>query len=317
MRKTNPKQSAQQHINMQAIEDLNKQFALPGHLHFEAGPADLAHAVFNSPLAQARMSLQGAHLMSWQPRGQQPVIWMSERAQFAQGLALRGGVPLCWPWFGAKPASNAHGFARTAMWQITDSMLHTDGRVQLRLGLRDSPSTRELWNQGFELLLNCTMGADLRLELCTRNTGATPMTLTQALHSYFCVGDITRTQVLGLEGCTYLDKVQDFAPMRQHGAIRFTNETDRVYVDTTADCIIEDEAWGRRIRVAKQGSLSTVVWNPWLERASALSDMAPQGYRHMLCVETCNAGPDQITVEPGGQHCLSAHISVSAGSEAR
>lgn len=303
--------AAMKHADMPTIHALNSAFALPGHLYFEAGPAGLPHAVFHGSLAQARLSLQGAQLMTWQPSGQRPVIWLSERGQFAQGQALRGGIPLCWPWFGANPASSTHGFVRTAMWQITASKLHADGRVQLQLGLRDSPQTRKLWDHGFELFLNCTIGADLRLELCTRNTGETALNITQALHSYFCIGDIRRTRVLGLEGCTYLDKVQNFAPKQQLGAITFTAETDRVYVDTTVDCIIDDEAWGRRIRVAKQGSLSTVVWNPWLERASALSDMAPQSYHNMVCVETCNAGPDHITVEPGEQHSLSAHISVT------
>jgi D-hexose-6-phosphate mutarotase len=184
------------------------------------------------------------------------------------------------------------------------------GQVVLRLGTADDASTRALWNFAFDLELIVTVGQTLNMALVTRNTGTAPFTITDALHSYFCVGDIAHTTVQGLDGCAYLDKVQNFAQATQTGAVEFTGETDRIYIDTTAECVIEDKAWARTLRVAKQGSASTVVWNPWSEREKAFADMAAGEHREMLCVETCNAGPDQVTLAPGGTHSLVAMVSV-------
>ena len=148
------------------------------------------------------------------------------------------------------------------------------------------------------------------MALTTRNTGAAAFGITQALHTYFCVGDITQTRVQGLDGCDYLDKVQDFAKKQQVGAVQMTGETDRIYLDTTSDCVIEDAAWGRSICIAKQGSQSSVVWNPWIEREKSFVDMATGEYQGMLCVETCNAGPDQVTLAAGATHTLGASIKI-------
>ena len=295
----------------QTLESLNSRFGLTGTLHFVDGGAGLPVAEITTAPCSARIALQGAHVLAWQPAGQSPVLWVSSAAVYATGQAVRGGVPVCWPWFGARDGLPAHGFVRTRLWDLRSATLEADGQVVLRLGIRDDASTRALWDFAFDLELWVTVGPTLGLALSTRNTGAAAFTITQALHSYFCVGDIAQTTVLGLDGCAYLDKVQNFAPARQSGAVQFTGETDRIYTDTTADCLIEDRAGGRSIRVAKQGSTSTVVWNPWREREQALIDMAPGEHRHMLCVETCNAGPDQITLGPGAAHTLVATMSVA------
>ena len=289
---------------------MNQQFGLPGLLHFESGPGGLTQAVINSPLAKARLALHGAQLLSWQPQGQRPVIWLSERAVFAQGQAVRGGIPLCWPWFGPREGHSAHGFARTSLWHVRATHALDDGRVTIELGLQDSQASRGIWDHAFDLSLRCTIGQDLALDFSTHNRSTRAMSLTQALHSYFCVGDIAQTRVLGLSGCDYLDKTQGGARLRQVGEVQFSGETDRIYLHSSGDCLIEDSAWKRRIRVAKQGSHSTVVWNPWAERAAQLPDMVPQAWQHMLCVETCNAGDDVLSLPPGAQHTLSARISL-------
>jgi glucose-6-phosphate 1-epimerase len=260
--------------------------------------------------ASARVALQGAQVLAWQPAGQQPVLWVSKAAVYAPGKGVRGGVPVCWPWFGARDGLPAHGFVRTRLWEVRETSQNAAGQVMLRLGMADDASTRTLWDFAFELELTVTVGQTLSMALLTRNTGTAAFTITDALHSYFCVGDIAQTTVQGLDACAYLDKVQNFAQFRQTGGVDFTGETDRIYLDTTADCLIEDQAWGRSIRVAKQGSTSTVVWNPWSEREKAFADMAAGEYKDMLCVETCNAGPDQVTLAPGGTHTLAAVISV-------
>jgi glucose-6-phosphate 1-epimerase len=292
----------------QPIDTLNRQFALPGALRFVNGSGDLPVAEIQTPLTSARVALQGAHLLAWQPTGAQPVIWLSQAAIFAPGQPVRGGVPVCWPWFGARDGLPMHGFARTRLWQVRAASTDAAGQLVLRLGLQDDADTRALWNHAFDVELVLTLGATLSMSLVSRNTGDQTFTLTDALHTYFYVADIERTTVQGLDDCDYLDKVHNFARARQSGAVEFTGETDRIYVDTTADCVIEDRAAQRAIRVSKSGSSSTVVWNPWRDKVFA--DMAAGEYQQMLCVETCNAGPDQITLAPGQSHALSAHISL-------
>jgi glucose-6-phosphate 1-epimerase len=294
-----------------SLNDLNARFALANALHFADAGSGLTTAEINTPLVSARVALQGAQVLAWQPTGQQPVIWVSKAAAFEPGKAVRGGVPVCWPWFGAREGLPAHGFVRTRQWQVRETALSSTGKLTLRLGITDDASTRALWDHAFDLELVLTIGSTLTLALTTRNTGNTALTLSQALHSYFCTGHITQTTVQGLDACTYLDKVRDFAPCQQSGSVRFSGETDRIYTDTTADCLIQDALGHRVIRVSKHGSQSTVVWNPWVEREKSLSDMAAGEYQHMLCVETCNAGPDQITVQPGDEHVLAAMISIA------
>ena len=290
----------------QDIDTLNCQFGMPGALQFVNGSGDLPVAEIQTPLVSARVALQGAHLLAWQPAGAAPVIWLSQAAVFAPGQAVRGGVPVCWPWFGAREGLPMHGFVRTRLWQVRETSLDAAGQVVLRLGLQDDADTRALWDHAFDLEWVLTVGSTLSMALVTRNTGTAPFTITDALHSYFCVGDIHQTTVQGLDSCDYLDKVQNFAPFRQSGAVEFSGETDRIYVDTTADCVIDDRAQQRAIRISKTGSSSTVVWNPWRDKVFA--DMAVGEYQQMLCVETCNAGPDQVTLAPGQSHALNACI---------
>lgn len=293
------------------LDTLNAAFALTDGLHFTESQPGLPVAEICTPLATARVALHGGQVLAWQPAGHQPVLWVSQAAVFEAGKPVRGGVPVCWPWFGAKPGQAMHGFARTMMWQVRASEQDADGQVVLRLGLTDEPSTRAVWDHAFDLELVVTVGTTLTLSLVSRNTGNGPLTLTQALHTYFGTGDITQTTVLGLDGTHYLDKVRQFAPDQQAGPVRFTGETDRVYINTTAACVIDDAAWGRRVHVAKEGSASTVVWNPWAEREQSMADMAPGDYQHMLCVETCNAGPDVVTLAAGESCTLVATLALA------
>ena len=293
------------------LDSLNARFAISDHLRFSLSAPGLPVIDIQTPHASARVALQGAQVLTWQPTGQKPVLWVSKATVYAPGKGARGGVPVCWPWFGARAGLPAHGFVRTRLWEMRETRLDAAGQVVLHLGTADDASTRALWDHAFDLELVVTVGQTLSMALVTRNTGTAPFTITDALHTYFCVGDIAQTRVQGLDGCAYLDKVQDFAQLTQTDAVAFTGETDRIYLDTTADCLIEDQAWERSIRVAKQGSSSTVVWNPWREREKAFADMAAGEHREMLCVETCNAGPDQVTLAPGASHTLAALIAVA------
>ena len=292
-------------------ETLNARYSLPGKLRIHDAAPGLPIIEITTPDATARIAVQGGQVLEWQPRGHRPVLWVSKAAVYQSGKGVRGGVPVCWPWFGPGAAGMpAHGFVRTRMWEIRETREDLANSVLVRMGIKNDESSRAMWNHAFDLELNVTVGAALKIELTTRNTGTEAFTLSDALHTYFRVGDIHQTQVTGLENTNYQDKVREFARTLQSGPILFSGETDRIYLDTTADCLIHDLGLGRVIRVAKSGSTSTVVWNPWIEKEKSFSDMATGEYQDMVCVETTNAGEDEITVSPGKKHTLVVFIGL-------
>lgn len=287
---------------------LNSRFALEG-LSFREGPGGLVFAEIDNAHATATLCLQGAHLVTWRPRGQaEPVIWVSEAARFAPGKSIRGGIPVCSPWFGphaSEAGFPAHGFARSVPWQVTETRALEDGATRIALVLMQNEQTRAQFPHACRLELALTIGERLRAELTTTNLDTVPVTIGEALHAYFRIGDISSARVLGLDGCEYVDKVDGGARRRQAGAIEFTGETDRVYLNTAAECVIEDPLLGRRIRIAKSGSQSTVVWTPWKEKADKMGDLGPEeGWRRMVCVESGNALDNVVSVPPGGRHVL-------------
>ena len=264
--------------------------------------------------AEAEVYLHGGHVTSFKPHGQKEVLWMSDDAVFEAPKAIRGGVPVCWPWFSAHPENKelpAHGFPRNRRWSFHSSQSRADGRTRLTLILRDDAASREIWPHSFELELRILVGTELHLELIMRNTGEDPFVVGGALHTYFGIGDISQTSIEGLEGRSYLDQLDSLKRVEQEGAIRFAEEVDRIYIDTDEACTIVDEAQSRRIRVAKAGSKSTVVWNPWIAKAKRMPDFTDDGYRTMLCIEATNAGEDLYTVAPGDEHRLTQIISVA------
>lgn len=293
------------------VEELNQQFGIAESVTFVDGPGGMPHALLRRNNSVAEVALHGGHVVAFSVDGE-PVLWVSRQALYAEGKAIRGGVPVCWPWFGPHPSDAskpAHGLARTRMWRAVGSAVADDG-VTLRLVLADDAATRALWPHAFALELAVTLGATLELALTMRNTGDTPISCGGALHSYFAVGDIARTRVLGLEGQRYLDQLTG-AEQTQVGPVTIVGEVDRIYADEAPHCAIEDEALGRRILVAKTGSRTTVVWNPWVDKAQRLADFGDAEYREMLCVETAMAGDDTVTLAPGEVHALRATIGVT------
>jgi len=295
------------------LDTLNDSFGIMDQIAFKAGPGGLAIAEIRNSHAVATLSLHGAHLIGYRPHGHEPVLWVSAQSQYRPGKAIRGGIPICWPWFGphpADPSKPAHGFARTAMWGVLSTAALTDGASQIRLRLMDGDATHDLWPHAFDLRLVATVGAQLRVELIMRNPGGAPYTCGGALHSYFGVSDVGAIAIGGLEGCAYIDQVDGDQPKLQRGPVTIAAETDRIYLDTTATCTIDDPGLDRRVAIAKAGSHSTVVWNPWVEKARRLADFGDEEYHGMVCVETANAGPDSVTIAPGGEHRLVATIGV-------
>lgn len=301
---------------MDEVTNLNQRFAINGQLGFSTGEGGLVIANVKNAHAQAQIALQGAHILSYQPTGEAPLIWLSPNAKFAPGKAIRGGVPICWPWFGnheKEPGYPAHGIARTAMWEVIDSEMTPKGGTRITFALQIDAAAAKLWPHPCALHCIVTVGRELVIELVTQNTGSSPFTITEALHTYFAIGDIDQVQVSGLESCAYIDKVDGFKRKVEPDQVRVGSEVDRVYLNTAEDCIIEDSKLGRNILVSKSGSDSTVVWNPWAEKAAAMADMGEGSYRTMLCVESANAAENAVTVAPGSHHGMRVVYAVLKG----
>lgn len=297
------------------LEDLNAEHAIPDQLSFIAGPGGLPFIQVRNAHAEAVVSVHGGQVLSFRPRGAgADVLFVSELAYYQPGKAIKGGVPVCWPWFGADPQGlgrPAHGFVRNRMWSVWGTATTPAGETQLTLGLVDTPDTLAIWPHAFQLALEITVGATLRLALSTRNTGEAPFQITQALHSYFAVGDIAQTTVTGLDGCSYIDKAAGAggALKQQAGAVTIAAEVDRVYTGVPAALAIVDGALRRRVRIGSECSHTAVVWNPWAAIAAGMADLKDDEYQRFVCVETANAADEVVTVAPGAAHCLVAQIA--------
>jgi len=298
---------------MTTIEELKRRFASADFLSFTENESGFISIQVTTAFSTASIALQGAHVMTWQPIGQKPVIWLSTKARFSPGKSIRGGVPLCWPWFGqhaTEAAYPGHGFARTIPWTLIDARKLPDGRVRLEFKPEMNDAALAQWPHASTVRYNVTVGQELVVALVTRNIGTTPFQLGQALHTYFTIGDIHQASIAGLAGCTYIDKVDGGKRKKQKGAVTFNGETDRVYLGTDGCCGIIDPVLKRTILITSTGSRSTVVWNPGVEKAAKMGDFGRQGENKMVCVETANAADDVITLAPGETHRMTAQYRV-------
>jgi glucose-6-phosphate 1-epimerase len=299
---------------MQSIQQLNARYGVGQKIHFYSDQNGLVTVHIENPHASAKIALQGAHVMEWQPHhSEEPVLWLSDQARFVRGRSIRGGVPVCWPWFGAHATDESlcpHGFARVAQWKIVDTVIDPDGATRIIMQLIETQQLGKQWPHHCEVTLTVIVGSALRMQLTTTNTGTAPFVLGEALHTYFHVSDIEVIKISGLDNTQYQDKVEGYAVKQQQGDIRFTEETDRVYINTESTCVIEDPGLRRRITVQKSGSKSTVVWNPWGQKAAEIGDLGSHsGWRHMVCVESANATDNVVTVAPGEVHTLEVEYS--------
>jgi glucose-6-phosphate 1-epimerase len=285
---------------------------LPDSVRLEEGQGKLRRLTIQSTQADAEIYLHGAHVTHFQPRGQKPVLFMSGKSWFEPGKPIRGGVPVCFPWFGARQDGQpgpAHGFARLIEWELVSAESASNGEVEIHLRLVSSEGTRAIWPGEFVADYRIKVGAKLGLELTVKNTGNQPLRIEEALHTYLSVSDVKQVSVEGLAGTTYLNTVapprtetQDAAP------IRITAETDRIYFNTQATCIAHDPGWQRKLVVKKTGSDATVVWNPWIAKAKAMPDYGDDEWPSMLCIETCNVRQNAATLAPGQSHAMAAMI---------
>ncbi len=294
-------------------EALNELFGRGQQLAFEKGQGDLTIARLASPHAEATVSIYAGHVLSYVPTGQPPVLWVSEQAIYAEGKAIRGGVPVIWPWFGphaSNPDKPSHGFARKQYWEVHATRLITNQIPQLRLTLQDDALSYSLWPHCFRLELVITLSDVLDIDLEIVNTGKGPFDCGGALHTYFTVSQIENVTIHGLKCRPYIDQLDNHQTKYQQTPITFNAETDNIYFNTKDTCRLVDRGFGRTVIVEKRGSSSTVVWNPWIDKAQRMADFGDEEYKTMLCIETANAGPDVITLNPGGEHRLGTTLGV-------
>jgi glucose-6-phosphate 1-epimerase len=293
-----------------SIAELNSQFGIPHGAKIVEGNGGLPKIQVTSVAATAEMYLHGAHITSWKPTGCDEVFFLSPHSLFQDGIAIRGGVPICFPWFGAKaddPQAPAHGFVRTKSWKLES--IGQSGE-EVILSTESDDDTRKWWPHDFRLEYRVVFGTELLLELTMTNTGSAALQFEEALHAYYSVGDATRVSVSGLEGTKYLDKTDSMHEKTQSGDITITAETDRIYPHSAHSLELFDPVLLRRIAIEKENSHSTVVWNPRVDKAKALADLGEDQWKSMLCLEVANVAQDVVTLAPDDVLTMKAIVSV-------
>lgn len=297
---------------MPILADLNRDFGRSGSIWFErselGGPVVRLAARGNG----AGVAIQGAQVLDWTHAGRQQ-IWLSSAAQLGSSKPVRGGIPVCWPWFGPHAEDGnkpSHGFVRTRAWTVLRTHCTSDlGTVAITFSFTTGPEHEALWPYAAEVQLTVTLGAGLSLALETINKGARPLLLSEALHTYFAVSDVADVRIEGLAGESYIDKLDRESVKLQSGEVIIDREVDRIYLGKTDDITLRDG--DRAITIRSRGSASAVVWNPWVDKSLRLGDMgAADAYRGMVCIETANAARDIVLLPPGGRHLMCADYDV-------
>lgn len=300
------------------VARLNTRFGIPGILHFTEGRGGLTMIEIENHHATATISPYAGQVLAYRPRtAPDELLFISERAYYAEGKAIKGGIPICWPWFGPDPETKGrggHGFVRAWAWTVRGCAQREDGATVVKLGLADDTATRAIWPGFFNLKLEIVVGATLSVTLITHNTSDAPMQITQGLHTYFKVGDATQTRVLGLDGVQYIDKAVGAGDARvvQNGAVTVGSEVNRIYEQVPSRLQIEDPVLHRRIVIDAVHSQTCVVWNPWMETALAMDDLDELDYLRFICVETVNTASEVIEIPAQGEARIGAEYRIEA-----
>ena len=292
-------------MSHERLNDLNDRFAIDDQLKFELHPSGLVQGRINTELCTGSFFLLGGHIAEFHPKAQQrPVLFMSQAAWFEVGKPIRGGIPVCFPWFGANKSDAslpAHGLVRTALWEVTESKLTSEG-LAITLGYRSAP---------YRVALTAVFGKVLDVTFTAHNESAVEQVCEVALHTYFELGDARRASVVGLERNQFRDQLTGDVRPPTGAPIRFTEETDRVYYASVPSFAIEDEANARRLTIKPRNSLSTVVWNPWIAKSQRMPDFGDQEFERMCCVETANVAPSVWVMGAGQSQSIGFEISVA------
>ncbi|MDE1155847.1 MAG: D-hexose-6-phosphate mutarotase [Acidobacteriaceae bacterium] len=306
---------------MASVHELNATYAIPGILAFDEPVEGFPRAVVTSPACTAELYLHGAHLAEWKPaHAADPALYLSPKTIFQQGKAIRGGVPVIFPWFGprtpevtgATTEGGQHGFARNTPWELSFAAVAGED-VHLVLTLGASEQTRALGFDQFRVSLEFRLGRELTIRMTVANEGEQPLVFEEALHTYLRVGDPEKVHIHGLGKTEFIDKVDGFQRKTQaEDVLTLHGETDRPYLNTAATVTVEDPELLRRIVVRKAGSQTTVVWNPWAELTAGLKDMPADGWKHFVCVESANASENRVSLAGRSAHILETHILVES-----
>jgi len=281
----------------------------PGRVSFLDGQGELPMLEVTTAWSTAEIYLHGAHVTRFRKHGEPPLLFVSQFSRFTEGQPIRGGIPIVLPWFGPREGMGQHGFARVKTWDLKEFVPAPDGSVSVRFSLPDSPEAASFPPFSADYIV--TVSDALRLQLEVKNKASNePLVFEDALHSYFEIGDINSISIKGLKGATYLDKVANFAQKTETAdAIRFASEVDRIYLNTADPVEIHDPDLGRTILIEKQGSLCTVVWNPWIGKAQQMPDFGNDEYHRMVCIESGNVSANEISLPPGQTSTLAVKIS--------
>jgi len=297
------------------IEQLNEDLGIKDAAIFEYGLGGLPRLQLQTEIAQAHVYLHGAHVTHFQAVGDAPVLWVSPDSRFEDGMPIRGGVPICFPWFAHKKDDESaplHGLVRIQSWDIKSVERLKDGSLcavlEINLPVSDVPDSQQFQLE-YRIEVFSSGNPGLGLTLDVHNDG--PATsFEQALHTYLHVGDVRRVQLMGLEGATYIDKTDGMTrKFAESGPMNFESETDRVFVDTTTPCQMIDPVLGRTVQIEKTGSNSTVVWNPWSQKARRMEDFTDDLWPDMLCIESGNVSENRVALETGAVHRMGVKIT--------
>lgn len=296
---------------MTTSQQLNEQFACDG-ARFEDAAGGLVRAIIETSAAHGEVYLHGAHITRFAPAGHAPVLFLSEQSHFAPNKPIRGGVPICFPWFGPREGDETapmHGLARLVEWEVESV---TSGEITTQIVLRYAPKSppHPAWPT-CKLRYIISFGASLQMRLEVKNTGDKTIRFAEALHTYFQVGDVRQIEIEGLETTRYIDKTDGFQEKTQsQSRLNITGETDRIYLNTEQTCVIHDPVYNRKIHVDKENSWTTVVWNPWQQKAVAMPDFGDDEWTKMVCIETCNVNNCEVELNPGDSHVMTAKIDI-------
>ncbi len=301
---------------MQNTDYLNDTFGISGKVAFIKTHAGLIFVEIETELVSASICIQGAQVVTWYPKdADHPVLWATTFSSYKPGTPVRGGVPICWPWFGDHPIDSqlpAHGYARISTWNLESLNLRSNGYVELEFRIGDNPPINKLANPPLGASLKIEIGSDLSITLITQNLSNDWVRFTEGFHTYFLVGDVRQVSLEGLDGVEYVDLLDDHKKLLQQGPITFADELGRVYFNSANECVIRDPVLHRKILISKSGSLCTAVWNPWRERAKNMRDIGPVMWQSMLCVEAANAFENAVSLAPSGSHVMSSKYCVES-----
>jgi D-hexose-6-phosphate mutarotase len=258
----------------------------------------------------AEIYLHGAHVTNFKKHDEPPLLFLSQCSRFEASQPIRGGIPVIFPWFGPREGMSMHGYARIKLWELKEVSPAADGSMSVRFHLPDSPESGAYPPFSVDYIITVNEGLTLELQVTNKSTDA-KLEFEECLHTYFAVEDIAGTSIVGLTGVSYLDKVDNFARKTEtHDAIRVSSEVDRVYLDATGTVEIRDAHMQRVIRIEKEHSASTVVWNPWIDKAQQMVDFGNEEFHKMVCVESGNVNVNKLTLAPG----KTSHLKVKLHS---